>query len=114
MEKFDSNALVKMNYNNEIPKNIAPNDESIKQLLCRKFTDWAHEEEWRLFVEDGKKYIEDVTIKTIYFGINMKDEDFQLYKGIINIICPEIEVKKMKKALLNENHIDTSDKLTQD
>lgn len=114
VEKFDSNALVKMNYNNEIPKNIAPNDESIKQLLCRKFTDWAHEEEWRLFVEDGKKYIEDVTIKTIYFGINMKDEDFQLYKGIINIICPEIEVKKMKKALLNENHIDTSDKLTQD
>ena len=63
-------------------------------------------------VEDGKKYIEDVTIKTIYFGINIKDEDFQLYKGIINKICPEIEVKKMEKALLNENHIDTSDKLT--
>jgi len=112
VDRFDEKALIKMHYDNNIPKDIEPNDESIKRLLCRKFTDWAHEEEWRLFVNDGSKYINDVRIKTIYFGVKIEDKDFELYKGVINKICPNIKVEKMKKTklLMPENHIDTSNK----
>ena len=113
VERVVPDSLVKMIYDNNIPTDIAPDDESIKRLLCRKFTDWAHEEEWRLFAPYGCKYIENIIIKKIYFGSKMNKDDYNLYKGILEKIAPNIKVEKMKRSLLlePENHIDTSNKL---
>ena len=111
IEKKD---LVKIKYNNDRPKYDPSKDEMaenfVRTLLSRKYTDWAHEDEWRYFVRHDT-YWRQVKISKVYIGAGVLDKDFKNIEKDIKKINNSIEVVHMKKSDFFDEHIDTSNKL---
>lgn len=109
--EFVKDNIYKIEYDNELPflKNTDGNNgnDSVRNLLTHKYTDWAHEDEWRYFVQDSN-FWEKLVIKKVYFGAKITKLDFNFYANIIKKLNPEICVKHMIIERLI--HIDTTDK----
>ena len=95
--------------------------DNVEDILCRKFTDWSHEDEYRYFVRVAASteiaYWENVNIKRVFFGTKMSEDDFTLYKKTIQRLFPQKDIDTFVVKMDNEelakleHRIDTSYKL---
>ena len=104
----DENLVRHINYVKEIKQGDV---NSVESVLSRKFIDWKYEQEVRHLGKD--KYVS-IVIDKIYLGMRVDDmynesdstnEDF--YKKLINRLCPDVEVIKMRAEDFDDHHIDT-------
>ena len=108
--------LVKIDYSNEIPLIVSSDGDNAKEILSHKFTDWAHEDEWRRFVEidhadpDKPCYWEHVKINKVFFGSKVSNDVYERYKERIEREL-KIETCKVTREDLDAHHIDTRNKL---
>ncbi len=109
-EYYEHN-LRKIEYCIKQPVYNKDDEDSIRKILSHKYTDWAHEDEWRYFV-DGFDYWENVKITRLFFRENIERYFYNFYNDIIKRINPDIEVRQILKEELNNHHIDTTNKLT--
>lgn len=105
--EFLEDNICKIEYDKELPCFEEGNGYSIRNILTHKYTDWAHEDEWRYFVYNSN-FWKNVKITKVYFGAKITKPDFNFYANIIKKLNPEICVKHMIIERLI--HIDTTDK----
>lgn len=107
--EFLEDNICKIEYDKELPCFEEGNGYSIRNILTHKYTDWAHEDEWRYFVYNSN-FWKNVKITKVYFGAKISKRDFDFYAGIIARLNHKIVIQHMILEGLNLYHIDTTDK----
>ena len=106
--EIDDKKLIKVSYDDNpimIESQNASEEDKIKNLLSRKYKDWAFEKELRVLCKES--YV-DITVSKIYFGMRVDNSLFQQLKEEIKTKNKNIEVDKMKENMFE--HINTGDR----
>lgn len=76
-------------------------DTTPKELLLRKYSNWKHEEEWRVLkkINGGNQYV-DVEIKELIFGLKSDSKETknkkELLTAIVRKFCPDIKIRTIR------------------
>ena len=76
-------------------------------ILSKKLVFWEHEEEFRVF----KRHENFVTveIKELIFGLDTPREREDLLSKIARAFCPEVNIRKVKRAQIESGGVDQSE-----
>jgi hypothetical protein len=65
--------------------------ETAKRILCHKHEAWFYEEEERIFVTDGRKFV-NVTVREVILGSRMSSQDKEFIQKLIPKLNPDVNV----------------------
>lgn len=84
---------VKVSYDKTI-QDLTNSNLDAEEILHHKLSQWGNEKEWRVITEGNKEFVP-ISINSIFLGLKISDEDFNLYKKIIHAIDSSIHVGKV-------------------
>lgn len=81
-------------------KDMPTVDNSPIEIITTKHEDWRHQHEVRFLKSytgepDNRSRFMSIKIHSIIFGLRVKDEDYRLYKKLINALDKDIKVDKL-------------------